>query len=114
MAKRSHDSKKRSGPARVRATGSGTISFGIVSIPFKTYVGASSQRVRFTRMNDPDRTLRGFEFARDRFVTFDEDEIRALRTPSTDALELVALVPSSEVDLMCIDRTVYIGLERGG
>ena len=117
-----------------RAIGSGTISFGLVSIPFKLYTAASSQNVSFNMLHKKcggrmkqqyfcpvdnvvvERTdmVKGFEFAKDQYVQFTEDDLKKLETAKTDSLELVEFVPESTVDLVYIEKTYYLGPDKGG
>src|SRR6185503_14050811 len=92
-----------------RAIASGVISFGLVSIPVKLFTAASSEQVRFN-MLDPrhgvrvkqqyyspvdneivDRTtlVKGYEYARGKFVTFTDEELKALEAERNNSLEIV-------------------------
>lgn len=117
-----------------RAISSGTISFGLVSIPFKVYTAASSQNVSFNMLHKKcggrmkqqylcpvdnvvvDRTdmVKGYEFSKDQYVQFNEDELKKLEAAKTDALELVEFVPESTVDLVYMDKSYYLGPDKGG
>ena len=119
-----------------RAVGSGTISFGIISIPIKTFTSASSQRLRFNTLHKKcggrvkgsgyslcpvdncvvERTdiVKGYEFARDQYVAFTEEEIRKLDAKRSDALEILEFVPRATVDLVYLRKMRYIGPDRGG
>ncbi len=117
-----------------RAVGSGTISFGLVSIPFKQFTAASSSRVRFNTLHNKcggrmkqqyfcpidncivERAdmVKGFEFAMERYVTFTDTEIRKHQARRTDSLELVAFVPEDTVDLVVLEKSYYVAPDRGG
>jgi DNA end-binding protein Ku len=117
-----------------RAIGSGTISFGLVSIPFKLYTATSSQNVSFNLLHKKcggrmkqqylcptdnvvvERTdmVKGFEFAKDQYVQFTEEELKKLEAAKTDALELVEFVPESTVDLVHLEKSYYLGPDKGG
>jgi DNA end-binding protein Ku len=117
-----------------RAIGSGTISFGLVSIPFKLYTAASSQNISFNLLHKKcggrmkqqyqcpvdncivERTdmVKGYEFAKDQYVQFSEDELKKLDAAKSDALELVEFVPESTVDLVYMEKSYYIGPDKGG
>lgn len=117
-----------------RAISSGTISFGLVSIPFKVYTAASSQNVSFNMLHKKcggrmkqqylcpvdnvvvERTdmVKGYEFSKDQYVQFSEDELKKLEAAKTDALELVEFVPESTVDLVHMEKSYYIGPDKGG
>jgi DNA end-binding protein Ku len=117
-----------------RAISSGTISFGLVSIPVKLYTAASPQQVSFNMIHakcggrmkqqmfcpvdnevvDRKDMVRGFEHARDQYVTFTEEELKKLESPRTNDLELVEFVPESTVDFVYIEKTYYLGPDKGG
>ncbi len=117
-----------------RAIGSGTISFGLVSIPFKLYTAASSQNISFNMLHKKcggrmkqqylcpvdnvvvERTdmVKGYEFAKDQYVQFTEEELKKLDAAKSDALELVEFVPESTVDLVYMEKSYYIGPDKGG
>ncbi len=117
-----------------RSIGSGTISFGLVSIPFKLFTAASSQNVSFNMLHKKcggrmkqqyfcpidncivERTemVKGFEFAKEQFVQFDETELKKLESPKTDSLELIEFVPEDTVDFVHIEKSYYLGPDKGG
>lgn len=117
-----------------RSIGSGTISFGLVSIPFKLYTAASAQSVSFNMLNkktgnrlkqqyvdavdksivERNETVKGYEFAKDQYVQFTEEEMKKLEAAKTDSLELVEFVPESTVDLVHLEKSYYIGPDKGG
>jgi len=59
-------------------------------------------------------TVKGFEYARDQYVKFTEDELKAMEAARTDTLELVEFVPASTVDFIFIEKTYYLGPDKGG
>ena len=117
-----------------RAIGSGTISFGLVSIPFKVYTAASSQNVSFNLLHkkcggrmkqqylcpvdnvvvERSDMVKGFEFAKDQYVHFSEEDLKKLEAAKTDSLELVEFVPESTVDLVYMEKSYYLGPDKGG
>ncbi len=117
-----------------RSIGSGTISFGLVSIPFKLYTATSSQNVSFNMLHKKcggrmkqqyfcpvdnvvvERTdiVKGYEFAKDQYVQFSDEELKKLEAQKTDSLELVEFVPESTVDLVYLEKSYYLGPDKGG
>lgn len=117
-----------------RAISSGTISFGLVSIPVKLYVAASPQNVRFNQLHaecgsrlkmqmfcpvcdvvvDRSDIVKGYEYAKGQFVRFDDEELKALEAEKTHQLEIVEFVPLESVDLVQIDKSYYLGPDKGG
>lgn len=118
-----------------RAIGSATISFGLVSVPCKLYTAADStsgisfnmidpetgSRVKYKYIRasdgaDVDRSdlVKGYEFAKDRYVTFTDEELKAIEAKSDGAVEIEEFVPRSRVGREYIDKIYYLGPDKGG
>lgn len=117
-----------------RSVGSGTISFGLVSIPIKLYTATSPQSVGFNFVHqkcggrvkmqymcpvdnevvERKDLIRGYEVAKDKFVTFSEDELRRLEGERSDRLDIVEFVPEDSVDFIYIESTTFLGPGKGG
>jgi DNA end-binding protein Ku len=117
-----------------RAIGAGTISFGLVSIPVKLYTATSPQRVSFNMLHEKcgsrvkmqyfcpvdqevvqrQDMIKGYEHAKDRFVTFSEDELKKLEAEKTDRLDIVEFVDESSIDFLLIENTYFLGPDKGG
>jgi DNA end-binding protein Ku len=117
-----------------RSIGSGTISFGLVSIPIKLYTAASAKSVSFNLLHqkcggrmkqqyhcptcneivERKDMGKGFEAARDTFVKFTEEELKALEAERTDALDLIEFAPLDTVDMLQIEKTYFLGPDKGG
>src|SRR5689334_22037332 len=117
-----------------RAIASGVISFGLVSIPVKLYTAASSEQVRFNMLDsrhgvrikqqyissadgkvlDKNDIIKGYEYARDQFVTFTDDELKALEADRSNHIEIVEFVPIETFDFLQIEKTYYLGADKGG
>ncbi len=117
-----------------RATGSGTISFGLVSIPFKLYTAASSQSVSFNQLHkkcgsrikqqlfcpvdneviERSDLVKGYEYQKDKYVQFTEEELKKLEAEKTDRIDIVEFVPEDTVDFVYLEKTQYLGPDKGG
>ena len=117
-----------------RSTGSTTISFGLVSIPVKLYTATSSQSVSFNMLHkdcgsrvkqqlmcpthetvvERDDTVKGYEVSKGQYVTFSNEELRNLEAERTNTVELTEFVPANTVDFLQIDKTQYLGPDKGG
>lgn len=116
-----------------RPMGSGTISFGLVSIPCKLFSTAdTSSAVRFNYLSKDGSRLRqqyirasdgeiveredrvqGYEFAKGQYVTFTADEIKALNIAATNAIDIEEFIPLADVERIYIDRVYYLGPDKG-
>ena len=117
-----------------RAIGSGTISFGLVNIPVKLYAAAeSAAQISFHQLHDKcksrikqqlwcpvdneivtrDHLVKGYEFARDQYVLFTAEELKALEEASTKAMEITEFVPLSSVDPLYFENGWYLGPDKG-
>jgi DNA end-binding protein Ku len=117
-----------------RSIGTGTISFGMVSIPIRLYSAAEpSAAISFnlldgktkTRLKQQyinqagevvprDQMVKGYEFAKDQYVAFTTDELKAMEEQAQKAIEITEFVPASAVDPVYFDKPYYLGPEKGG
>src|SRR4030095_13078924 len=118
-----------------RSIGTGTLSFGMVSIPIRTYsAGESSAAVSFNLLDGKTKSrlkqqyinpttneivtreqmVKGYEFAKDQYVTFTEDELKAMAQEAQKAIEITEFVPASSVDPVYYDKPYYLGPDKGG
>ncbi|HET9932361.1 MAG TPA: Ku protein [Polyangiaceae bacterium] len=117
-----------------RAISSGTISFGLVSIPVKLYTAASSEQVSFNMLHtkckgrikmqyfcptdnevvERSDTLKGYEYAKGQYVLFTEEELKALEAARDNSIEITEFVPLSSVDLVQVEKSYYLGPDKGG
>jgi DNA end-binding protein Ku len=118
-----------------RATSSGTISFGLVSIPVKFYTAASSEQASFNMLHKKcggrvkqqyicptdnnevvERTdmVKGYEYARGQYVQFTDEEIKALEAERSNSIEIAEFVPIESVDFVQVEKTYYLGPDKGG
>lgn len=117
-----------------RATGSTTICFGLVSIPVKIYTATQSQSVSFNtlhqecgtrikqqlycpthdRVVEREETTKGYEFAKGQYVTFSNEELRLLEAERTNTIDITEFVPAESIDFIQIDKTQFLGPDKGG
>ena len=61
-----------------------------------------------------DQMVKGYEFAKDQYVTFTDDELKAMEEQAQKAIEITEFVPASAVDPIYFDKPYYLGPEKGG
>jgi DNA end-binding protein Ku len=110
-----------------RSFWSGTITFGLVSVPVALYAAHRSDRVslrmvspegtpltrryftsRDDRALDADDIVRGYEIEKGRFVIVDDDELERLAPERTRDIDLRQFVKLSEIDPMYFERAYYL------
>jgi DNA end-binding protein Ku len=121
-------------PMPARAIQSGIISFGLVSIPVKLYTAAASESVSFHYLHkkcggrmkqqylcptegevvERSDMVRGYEYAKNQYVLFTEEELDQLESPKTHSLEILEFVPLESVDFLYIVKSYYLGPDKGG
>src|SRR5689334_15152989 len=118
-----------------RSIASLTISFGMVSIPVKLYSATESSRaISFNLLHKAcgsrlkqqyicakedvvvprEDTVKGYEFAKDQYVMFTPEELKALEETGTHSAEITEFVPLKTVDPVYFDKAYYLGPDKGG
>jgi DNA end-binding protein Ku len=115
----------------------GTIGFGVMSIPVKVYKAADSNDLSFNnlhaacggktgvqtvcRNHGPDAIpiakediIKGFEVSKGQFVQITDDELKALPLPSKDSIQIKEFVPAEEVDPVYMEQSYFIEADKGG
>jgi DNA end-binding protein Ku len=107
---------------------SGTISFGLVSVPVRMFTATSSQELRFhfldrrdmapigydkvnktTGKSVPaDEIVRGFEVDKGRFVEVTEEDIDRLDVELTHAIDICDFVSIDEIDPLYFRKGYYL------
>jgi DNA end-binding protein Ku len=118
--------------AVVRAFWSGTITFGLVSIPVALYAasrpggvslhmvgprGTPLGRRYFAAKDDrelePNDIVRGYEVEKGRFVVVDDDELERLAPERTRDIDVRQFVKLDEIDPMYFERGYYLAPAGG-
>jgi DNA end-binding protein Ku len=58
--------------------------------------------------------VKGYEFAKDRYVKLTDEEIKALEGEASKAIEIAEFVPLPTVDPIYFEKTYYLGPDKGG
>src|SRR3954447_26293476 len=117
-----------------RSIWTGTISFGLVTVPVKMYSAVSRKTVRFHQLNketdariaqkrvDPstgdevpyEDIVKGYELSPERYVVIEPHELDALDTAKTKTIEILDFVDLSEIDPIFSDHPYYLAPGTGG
>jgi DNA end-binding protein Ku len=115
--------------------GTGTVSFGLVSIPIKLYsTGESAAGISFNWLHgkcgsrvkqqyycatddevvERKDLVKGYEFAKDRYVVMDDEELAVLSTKATNSVDITEFVPVETVDPIYYEKAYFLGPDKGG
>jgi DNA end-binding protein Ku len=118
-----------------RSIGSLTVSFGLVAIPVKLYSATESSRaISFNMLHKADGSrlkqqyvcvqegvvverddiVKGYEFAKDQYVIFTPEELKALEEAGTHSADIAEFVPLESVDPVYFDKAYYLAPDKGG
>ena len=118
-----------------RSIASLTVSFGLVSIPVKLYSATeASRQISFNLLHKDcgsrlrqqyfcvkedvpvarDQMVKGYEFAKDQYVMFSPEELKAMEEAGTHMAEIIEFVPLAAVDPVYYDKAYYIAPDKGG
>jgi DNA end-binding protein Ku len=118
-----------------RSIASLTVSFGLVSIPVKLYSATeASKAISFNMLHKTcgsrlkqqylcikeeipvarEEMVKGFEFAKDQYVVFSPEELKAMEEAGTHTADITEFVPIESIDPVYFDKAYYIAPDKGG
>ena len=112
----------------------GHLTFGLISIPIRMFSAARTERISFnqlhkvchSRLKQPlfcptcnrnvERTeiVKGYEFEKDQYVLFTEEEMDKVEPSSARTMEILEFVKLDEVDPLYFDASYYVTPEDAG
>jgi DNA end-binding protein Ku len=118
----------------MRSIWNGAITFGLVSIPVGLYTAVEEKSPKFNMLHAKDNgrirqkrvctvcneevpweeIAKGFEYEKDRYVVFTEEEIARIPAESIRAVDIVAFVPLEEIDPIYFNKSYYLAPEPTG
>ena len=118
-----------------RSIASLTVSFGLVSIPVKLFSATEASRaISFNLLHKTcgsrlkqqyfcvkeevpvsrEDMVKGYEFAKDQYVQFTPEELKALEEAGTHTAEITEFVPIESIDPVYFDKAYYLAPDKGG
>jgi len=113
----------------------GTISFGLVNIPVKMHAATENKDVKLRQLHkecespikyekvcpvcdreiENDEIVKAYEYAKNKFVILDEEELNALKKEQGDkAVEIMDFVKLEEIDPIYFEKSYYLSPNDGG
>src|SRR5262245_53236973 len=118
-----------------RSIASLTVSFGLVSIPVKLFSATeASKAISFNLLHKTcgsrlrqqyfcvkedvsvgrEDMVKGYEFAKDQYVIFTPEELKAMEEVGTHMAEITEFVPLAAIDPVYFDKAYYLAPDKGG
>jgi DNA end-binding protein Ku len=112
----------------MRPIWSGTVSFGLVSVPVRMFPATESKELRFHFLHkkdltpiayekvrrddrepvDPDEIVRGFEIEKGRYVPLEDDDLDRLDVELTHSIDILDFVSLDEIDPVYFRKAYYL------
>jgi DNA end-binding protein Ku len=117
----------------MRSIWSGTISFGLVSVPVRMFPATESKELRFHFLDkkdltpiayekvrrddrepvDPDQIVRGFEIEKGRYVPLEDEDLDRLDIELTHSIDICDFVSLDEIDPVFFRKAYYLLPAKG-
>jgi DNA end-binding protein Ku len=112
----------------------GHLTFGLISIPVRMFAAARGERISFnqlhkechSRLKQPlfcpvcnrnverAEIVKGYEYEKDQYVLFSEEELDKIEPPSATVMEILEFVKLGEIDPLYFDASYYVAPEDAG
>jgi DNA end-binding protein Ku len=113
---------------------SGSISFGLVTIPVKLFTAVRSNDLRFNFLHKEDEgrifnerhctvcnekveyadLVRGFEYEKGQYVVVTDEDLKRVNVEATQSVEIVEFVDLDQINPMYFDTPYYLEPEKKG
>ncbi len=111
----------------------GTISFGLVSIPVKMFTATASHDVSFNLLHNECRgrinlqnycpqcervverseLIKGYQYEKNQYAIINDEDIKSVKPESSSILDILKFVEIKEIDPIYFERTYYVGADKG-
>jgi DNA end-binding protein Ku len=112
----------------------GHLTFGLISIPIRMFAAARGERISFnqlhkechSRLKQPlfcpvcnrnverSEVVKGYEYEKDQYVLFSEEELDKIEPPSAKVMEILEFVKLADMDPLYFDSSYYVSPEDAG
>jgi len=112
----------------------GHLTFGLISMPVRMTTAARGERISFnqlhkechSRLKQPlfcpvcnrnverSEIVKGYEYEKDQYVLFNEDELDKIEPTSAKVMEILEFVKLDEMDPLYFDASYYLAPEDAG
>ncbi len=112
----------------------GYLTFGLISVPVRLFVAARSERISFNQIHgkcgsrikqqiwcpvceqvvERGELKKGFEVAKGRFATVEDEEIKKIAPQSSETMEILEFVKAADIDPIYYDASYFMVPEDAG
>jgi DNA end-binding protein Ku len=112
----------------------GYLTFGLISIPIRLFSAARTERIGLNQLHSVCKTrirmplfcphcerqvprneiVKGYEYEKDQYVLFDEEELDKIEPESARSMEILEFVKVDEIDPLYFDASYYVTPEDEG
>lgn len=112
---------------------SGTVTFGLVSIPVKLYTATTSHNISFNLLHQPCKSrinlqnycpscekvverselVKGYQYEKNEYVIIEDEDLESIRPESSSNLDIFQFIDAKDVDPIYFDKAYYLGPDRG-
>src|SRR5579872_6477871 len=112
----------------------GYLTFGLISIPIRLFSAARTERIGLNQLHNVCKTrirmplycpqcerqvprneiVKGYEYEKDQYVLFDEEELDKIEPESARTMEILEFVKVDEIDPLYFDASYYVAPEEAG
>jgi DNA end-binding protein Ku len=112
----------------------GYLTFGLISIPIRLFSAARSERISLNQLHkvcnsrirmplfcptcqrqvERSEIVKGYEYEKDQYVLFDEEELDKIEPESARSMEILEFVKLDEIDPLYYDASYYVTPEDEG
>ncbi len=116
-----------------RAIWSGTISFGLVSVPVRMFAAVSEHKLHFNLLHRKDESpigyekvckleekpvpdseiVKAYEIEKGEFVYVEDEDFQAARAEGGHAFDIEQFVPVEDIDPIYFEHSYYLGPQDG-
>lgn len=111
----------------------GTITFGLVSVPVRLFVATRSHDISFhllhgvcstriqlqnycphcKRVVERSELVKGYEYEKGQYVIIEPEELGKIQPESSTNLDIAQFIDLNEIDPIFYERTYYLGADKG-
>src|SRR5689334_20250172 len=112
----------------------GSINFGLVTIPVKLFTAVRENELQFNQLHAKDlgrinykrvcsvdgkevpwaEIVKGYKLEEDRYVTLSDEDLKSVSVEATQSIDIVQFVNFDEINPMFFDKPYYLEPEKKG